>query len=162
MRHLRLVPSVNEGAPNMKIKIAFASSDRRHVNQHFGAAEAFVVYEVSEAEARLMEVIEFGERDTTMDGNEDKLDGKIRLLMGCAAVYCNAVGASAVKRLLAVGIQPVKVEEGESIEALLCGLKASLAGEPPLWLARYLKRQQRDAATPAERFAGIEAEGWQE
>ncbi|MDW8323051.1 MAG: nitrogen fixation protein NifX [Burkholderiales bacterium] len=144
----------------MRVKIAFASSDRRQVDQHFGAAEAFVVYELTPDEARLVEVIEFTDADTSMDGNENKLDGKIRLLEGCAAVYCNAVGASAVKRLLAAGIQPVKVEEGEPIEALLCGLKTSLEGEPPLWLARHLKHQQREAT--AERFATMAAEGWQE
>ena len=42
----------------MTVKIAFATSDRRAVNQHFGAAESFAVYEVGESEARLVEVRE--------------------------------------------------------------------------------------------------------
>ena len=44
LRHLRLVKPIEEA--EMTVKIAFASSDRRAVNQHFGAAEAFAIYEL--------------------------------------------------------------------------------------------------------------------
>ena len=57
MRHLRLVENTEEHA--MNVKIAFATSDRRAVNQHFGAAESFAIYEVGESETRLIEVAEF-------------------------------------------------------------------------------------------------------
>ena len=156
MRHLKLVQST-EAPPAMSVKIAFASSDRKQVDQHFGAAEAFVLYELSEDDARMLEVVEFTDSDTAMDGHEGKLAGKIGLLAGCAAVYCNAVGASAVKQLLAAGIQPMKVVEGAPIDELLCGLNQSLTGEPPAWMARHLKRP--DAG---DRFAALAEEGWQE
>ncbi len=123
----------------MTVKIAFATSDRHAVNQHFGAAEAFAVYEVGERESRLIEVAEFIQ--TAMDGHEGKLAAKVELLGDCAAVYCNAVGASAVQQLLAAGIQPMRVDEGTPIDELLCGLHKSMTSEPPLWLAKYLKRQ---------------------
>src|SRR5512135_273670 len=97
VRHLRLVKPIEEA--NMTVKIAFATSDRRAVNQHFGAAEAFAVYELGERESRLVEVAEFIE--TAMDGHEGKLAAKVELLGDCAAVYCNAVGASAIQQLLA-------------------------------------------------------------
>ncbi len=140
----------------MRVKIAFASSDRRLVDQHFGAAEAFCLYEFAEDDARLVEVAEFHDSDTAMDGHEGKLASKIALLEGCVAVYCNAVGASAIKQLLAAGIQPMKVDEGAQIDELLCGLNQSLKDSPPPWLAKH--RQPRDA----DRFAAMEAEGWSE
>ena len=62
----------------MTVKIAFATSDRRAVNQHFGAAESFAVYEIGESETRLIEVAEFIE--TAMDGHEGKLAAKVELL----------------------------------------------------------------------------------
>ncbi len=155
MRHLRLVTSTEEAA--MTVKIAFATSDRKQVDQHFGAAEAFAIFELSPDDARLVEVAEFSDDDTAMDGHEGKLAGKIALLDGCAAVYCNAVGASAVKQLLAAGIQPMKVEEGEPIDALLCGLNQSLTGEPPAWMAKHLKREGG-----TDRFANMAEEGWSE
>jgi nitrogen fixation protein NifX len=138
MRHLRLIKPTEEEAA-MTVKIAFATSDRREVNQHFGAAEAFAIYEVSETGTKLIEVAEFME--TAMDGHEGKLAAKVELLNDCAAVYCNAVGASAIQQLLAASIQPMRVDEGTSIEELLGGLHKSITSEPPLWLAKHLKKR---------------------
>lgn len=151
MRHLRLVKPI-EGE-EMKLKIAFASSDRRTVNQHFGAAEAFAIYELGESETRLVEVAEFIE--TAMDGHEGKLAAKVELLGDCAAVYCNAVGASAIQQLLAKSIQPMRVDEGTLIDELLIGLQKSLLSDPPVWLAKHIKKQ-----AGGKSFA--EDEEWQE
>lgn len=137
----------------MTVKIAFASSDRRAVNQHFGAAEAFSIYELDGHESRLIEVAEFIE--TAMDGHEGKLAAKVDLLGDCAAVYCNAVGASAIQQLLAKSIQPMRVDEGTAIDELLSGLKKSRLNEPPVWLAKHLKKQSGSG-----KFA--EDEEWQE
>ncbi len=151
MRHLRLVKPTEE--VNMSLKIAFATSDRRAVNQHFGAAEAFAIYELGESETRMVEVAEFIE--TAMDGHEGKLAAKVDLLGDCAAVYCNAVGASAIQQLLAKSIQPMRVDEGTLIDELLVGLQKNLVNDPPVWLAKHLKKQSK-----AENFA--EDEEWQE
>jgi len=157
MRHLRLVKPI-EGEM-MTVKIAFASNDRRLVNQHFGAAEAFAIFEMSETDSRLVEVAEFPKTTmngaTAMDGHEDKLAAKIELLEGCAAVYCNAVGASAIRQLLAKGIQPMRVDEGSGIDGLLGCLQKNMQSEPPFWLAKHFKKQ-----ASADRFAGDEE--WQE
>jgi nitrogen fixation protein NifX len=140
MRHLRLIKPMKE--KNMAVKIAFASSDRRVVDQHFGAAEAFALYDVDETSAQLVEVAEFVE--TAMDGHEGKLAAKVTLLGECAAVYCNAVGASAIQQLLQKHIQPMRVEEGTSIDALLLGLQKSWRNDPPVWLAKHLKSQAKN------------------
>jgi nitrogen fixation protein NifX len=157
MRHLKLV-HCTEAPPIMSLRIAFATSDRKCVDQHFGAAEAFAIYELAEDDARLVELAQFTDSDTAMDGHEGKLANKIALLEGCAAVYCNAVGASAVKQLLAAGIQPMKVAEGVSIDELLCGLNQSLTRDPPAWMAKHLKGPVDDA----DRFAAMAEEGWSE
>lgn len=140
----------------MSVKIAFASADRKTVDQHFGAAEAFVIYELSENDARMVEAVEFHDSDTSMDGHEGKLASKIALLNGCAAVYCNAVGASAIKQLLAAGVQPMKVPEGAAVDELLCGLNQAMLTEPPAWLAKHLKTGD------ASRFDAMDEEGWSE
>jgi nitrogen fixation protein NifX len=41
------------------IKVAFASNDQAHVNLHFGAAESFVIYDVSPGAAELVGVGRF-------------------------------------------------------------------------------------------------------
>ena len=137
----------------MTVKIAFASSDRRAVNQHFGAAEAFAIYELDASSTRMIEVAEFME--AAMDGHEGKLAAKVELLGDCAAVYCNAAGASAIQQLLAKGIQPMRVDEGTLIDELLAGLQKNLVNDPPVWLAKHLKKQSSSG-----RFA--EDEEWQE
>jgi nitrogen fixation protein NifX len=90
-----------------------------------------------------------------MDGHEGKLAAKVELLGDCAAVYCNAVGASAIQQLLAASIQPMRVDEGTLIDELLCGLQKNLVNEPPVWLAKHLKKQ-----AGGKSFA--EDEEWQE
>lgn len=137
----------------MTVKIAFATSDRRAVDQHFGAAESFAIYELGADSVRLIEVVEFME--TAMDGHEGKLAAKVALLVDCAAVYCNAAGASAIQQLLAKGIQPMRVDEGSAIEVLLSGLQKNLVSDTPVWLAKHLKKQ-----SDTSRFADDEA--WQE
>jgi nitrogen fixation protein NifX len=105
----------------------------------------------------LVEATQFGRLG--MDGNEDKLAAKIAALEGCIAVYCQAVGASAVNQLRARGIQPVKVEGGAAIIDLIAALQEELRAGPSAWLARALEaRQPRDAS----RFDAMAEEGWSE
>lgn len=146
MRHLRLIKPMKE--KNMAVKIAFASSDRRVVDQHFGAAEAFALYDVDEYSVQLVEVVKFME--TAMDGHEGKLAAKVALLDECAAVYCNAVGASAIQQLLLKNVQPIRVEEGMSIDDLLQGLQKNWRSDPPVWLSKQLKKQAKSFDTDEE------------
>jgi nitrogen fixation protein NifX len=153
MRHLRLVTK-DEG----ELRFAFASSNRRTVDQHFGAAGAFAIYALRDGVPSLVEVAEFHDTAPVGGGShEGRLAGKIALLTGCAAVYCNAVGASAISQLLAAGIQPVKVTEGSSIEAIMQQI-FDPDSDPPVWLERYQLQQRRSS----DRFQAMAAEGWQE
>ena len=141
----------------MSVRVAFATGDLRQVDQHFGAAESFVIYAIDPEQAVLVEVTQFGRLG--MDGNEDKLAAKIAALDGCVAVYCQAVGASAVKQLRAKGIQPIKVCSGTPISHLIETLQEELRAGPDTWLARAIEARQ-----PADpyRFDRMEAEGWSE
>ena len=106
-RRLNIVPDTDEEKfMQTALKIAFATTDMETVNQHFGSAKSFAVYAVTMEEAHMLEAAEFGVLN--QDGNEDKLSVKLDLLDGCAAVYCQAVGGSAINQLIARGIQPVK------------------------------------------------------
>ncbi len=166
-RKLRLIDGGAASAPGSggepmddaadSVLIAFASADRKHVDQHFGAAEGFVIYRVGPRRYELQEAVQFGRLD--MDGNEDKLAAKIEALADCIAVYCRAVGASAIGKLKSRGIQPVKVSPNTLISGLLRGLQHELREGPSAWLARAMARR-----TPrsGDRFDAMEAEGWTE
>ncbi|MBS1144684.1 MAG: nitrogen fixation protein NifX [Proteobacteria bacterium] len=139
------------------IKVAFATTDRSRVNQHFGAAEGFAIFEVTPDKATLVGVGEFAEE--AMDGNEDKLGAKVDFLEGCAAVYVMAIGASAIKKLLAKGIQPIRVDEVDAVDELLSQISKAMSEGGVAWIDRALSLQAK--AKEENRFAAMEEEGWE-
>ncbi len=152
-RHLQVLEE-NDGT---LLKVAFATSDRKMVDQHFGSAQSFVIYGLNQDNSYFLSVSEFG--TLSQDGNEDKLKIKLQVLDECIAVYCMACGASAMRQLLASGIQPIKVPEITHISSLLADLQNELRSGPSSWLAKALAKQS--SVTP-QRFDVMESEGWQE
>jgi nitrogen fixation protein NifX len=152
-RQLRVIESDPE--PEI-LRVAFATTDREYVNQHFGSARAFVIYAVNERRARVVSICEF--TDMADDDGDEKLGPRIDQLRDCAAVYCRACGASAVRQLLMHGIQPVRVTDDASISDLLEALQEELRAGPSSWLAKAIRRQ----APGAGRFDSMEADGWDE
>jgi len=138
--------------PNM-LRVAFATDDRTTVNQHFGAAVGFAIFAVDGERWQLVEIAEFPPE--SMDGNETKLPAKISALAGCAAVYCLAAGGSAVKQLLAAGIQPMRLDDGVRIESLLKQISVAIKDGGIPWVD---KAQRKDAG----RFERMAADGWEE
>jgi nitrogen fixation protein NifX len=155
-RRLQLVWSIKQ-EPEAVIKVAFASTDRTRVNQHFGAAEGFAVYEVTPDKATLVGVAEFGEE--AMDGNEDKLTAKVDFLEGCAAVYVMAIGASAIKKLMAKGVQPIRINEVDAVDDLLGEISRAMSEGGVAWIDRALAAQAKAKAD--DRFSTMEEEGWE-
>ena len=155
-RRLQLVWSIRQ-EPDAVLKVAFASTDRSRVNQHFGAAEGFVVYEVTPDKATLVGVGEFAEE--AMDGNEGKLAAKVDFLAGCHAVYVMAIGASAIKQLMSKGIQPIRVNEVDAIDDLLSDISLAMKEGGVAWIDRAVAAQAK--AKSEDRFSSMEEEGWE-
>ncbi|WP_221797310.1 NifB/NifX family molybdenum-iron cluster-binding protein [Oceanobacter mangrovi] len=152
-RQLKVV----DDRPEPIIRVAFASSDRVVVDQHFGSATAFVFYGLDFEKAWLLRIAEFEQPD--MDSNEDKLADKIAMLDDCIAVYCRACGASAVRQLISHGVQPVKVSNDSEIADLLDSLLQELRSGPAGWLAKAMRSRTLPIVS---RFDDMEAEGWSE
>lgn len=154
-RKLALAWSATSEAPAV-LRVAFASDDRTTVNQHFGAAEGFAIYALDGERAQLVELAEFPPE--SMDGNENKLPAKIAALAGCAAVYCLAAGASAVKQLLAAGIQPIRLDDETAIDPLLRQISTAIQEGGIAWVDKAVKAQKADSS----RFDQMAEEGWEE
>jgi nitrogen fixation protein NifX len=151
-RQLHVLDDANDGT---FLRVAFATSDRTTVDQHFGSASSFAIYGVNPENFQLFSVVEFGNQQ--QDGNEDKLQYKFDILEDCIAVYCRACGASAVRQLMAKGIQPVKVHEDARIKEMIKALQIELKQGPSNWLAQAIKRQQK---VDDSRFDQMEGESW--
>lgn len=152
-RRLQLVWSTRE--PGVSLRIAFASNDRTRVNQHFGAAEGFVVYDIGLDRAQLAGLGEFPPE--SMDGNEDKLAAKIQFLQGSTAVFVLAIGASAIKQLLAAGVQPVRITGSDRIDDIVAYVQEGMREGGVPWIDKALAGQGKDDA----RFARMAEEGWE-
>ncbi|WP_461481253.1 NifB/NifX family molybdenum-iron cluster-binding protein [Porticoccus sp.] len=145
-------------APADALLVAFASGDGDMVDQHFGSASAFYLYEVSTDNAVLLARQAFGTEKK--DCNEDKLKPRLAWLAGADIVYCGSVGGSATRQLVALGINPIQVKGGPDVEELIEGLQRQLNGSPEFWLANILKQKQKTSA--AARFDAMDEEGWEE
>jgi len=147
----------SDAALGLGIKIGFATKDMVAVNQHFGSAESLAIYDITPDSYKFLEVFQFGQ--LAQDGNEGKLEEKIAALDGCAAVYCHAIGASAVRQLLAKSVQPVKITDNIAIKDLIELLQQEMRSGPSSWLAKAIDRQN---GPDGSRFDLMEAEGWDE
>jgi len=137
--------------------VAFATSDVSAIDEHFGSATRFATFRVWADHDELQNVTAFNQAEH--DGNEGKLPAKIKALEGCAAVFCQAVGGSAVRQLLAQGIQPIKVGAGTTIRETLAFLRGEVAQPTAPWIVKALARsEQQDVG----RFDTMASEGWSE
>ncbi|CAN1211270.1 Nitrogen fixation protein NifX [Tumidithrix helvetica PCC 7403] len=126
------------------MKVAFTTSDRVHINAHFGWAKEIDVYDVSPEGYQFLNTISFN-GDLKEDGNEDKLVPKIEALSDCTIVYVSAIGGSAAARLIRKRITPVKAKsEDDEIAEVLGKLVQTLRGNPPPWLRKALQQPSHD------------------
>jgi len=126
----------------MKVKIAFTTTDRVHINAHFGWAKEIDVYEISDEGYEFVETLKF-EGDLKEDGNEDKITPKLQALNDCTIVYVLAIGGSAAARLIKKNVTPVKAKsETEEIAEVLNELVQTLKGNPPPWLRKALQQKK--------------------
>ncbi|MBF0148161.1 MAG: nitrogen fixation protein NifX [Magnetococcales bacterium] len=157
-RSLHLVTAPRGGADEEKMfRIAFASSDLRHVNEHFGTATRFVIYQVSAGYSRLERVVGFDPE--VADGRESKLEPRLASLMDCDAVHCCAVGASAARLLLRQGVQPVRLEGPSGIGNLVAAIQHSLASGRSPWENHLMHREKN---MDRDRFQELLHETWEE
>jgi nitrogen fixation protein NifX len=125
------------------MKVAFASSDKVHINAHFGWAKQFELYEVSEEGYNFLHTVEFT-GDLKEDGNEDKLVPKMEAVADCSIVYVSSIGGSAASRLIQQKITPIKAKtEEDTIEGTLNELIAILKGNPPPWLRKAIQQSKK-------------------
>ncbi|MFQ3626396.1 MAG: nitrogen fixation protein NifX [Cyanobacteriota bacterium] len=124
------------------MKIAFATKDNIHINAHFGWASKIDVYDLTPDGYTFLETLTFG-GTLKEDGNEDKLEPKLKALTGCTIVYVADIGGSAAARLINHRITPMKSNsEEDEIEAILGQLMQTLQGSPPPWLRKALRQDQ--------------------
>lgn len=153
-RQLRVVHEPPQGPT---LRIAFATSDKLKVDEHFGSCSCLQILAVSAHHQQLDTLCTF---TLGANGHDDgKLLARLVALDGCDAVYCLAIGPSAIRQLIGAGIQPVRLEQSTTIAILVAELQQQLRGSPSGWLARALAQKGR---SQDNRLHALAADGWQE
>ena len=114
------------------VQFAVASEGGGLINQHFGHAREFLIYEASPAGVRLLgtrDVTRYCSGDSTCGEAESALAGTLRALAGCAAVLCSKIGFEPWEALEAAGIMPNGEHAFEPIEDAVAAVYAEMAAE---------------------------------
>lgn len=146
-RALQLVQPIDESS--ISAKVAMATSDRLTVDEHFGTASHFLIFALLDQQWQLQKIIEYGA--TQRKHEQNKLLSRIESLADCNAVYANAIGPSAVKKLLKLQVQPVIVAEKSPIQSLLTQLINDEKNGHAPWLKPNLSKTANVKAQPLTR-----------
>ncbi len=101
--------------------IAVATKDGREINQHFGHAERFLIYEVEGADAKLVDekkVERYCSYDQDHPLRAHLLEAIATALTGCRAVVCAQIGQGPQMEMERLGIDAF-VAAGSIRETLL-------------------------------------------
>jgi nitrogen fixation protein NifX len=118
------------------MKVAFASRTGERVDEHFGTAAAFHIWEIGPDEAHPAGTVV---PVTGPDGDEeDRIESRTSALAGCAIVCTVAIGGPPAAKLVARRIHPMKTGTEVAIADLVEKLQEVLRGTPPPWLRKAL------------------------
>jgi len=124
------------------MKVAIATGDGIHINDHFGWAKQFALYEVNEEGFSFLHMIECGDE---VEEEKEKLNYKINAIKEADVMYCSQIGPTASKMVLASKIHPIRSSEIETIEEALGVLIKMMKSNPPMWLLRIIKKNEAPA-----------------
>jgi nitrogen fixation protein NifX len=122
------------------MKVAFASTDKIHVDEHFGKAKEFYLWEIGSEKAEFSGVLQVNEG---AGDSEDRIEARSTALADCALVYVGEIGGPAAARLVAKKIHPLKSKTAEPIVDLAEKLREVLQGNPPPWLRKAMMKDSQ-------------------
>ncbi|MGC4066693.1 MAG: nitrogen fixation protein NifX [Polyangiaceae bacterium] len=117
------------------MRVAFASTDGKTVNAHFGHAECFYLWDIGPNTAAAVGRVKL---TSDAEDGEDRIVAKARALDGCTLVYITQIGGPAAAKLVGHHIQPVKALSDTPIDEAILKLQTVLQNRPPPWLRKAL------------------------
>ena len=131
-------PAIEKGT----LRVAFATKDGVHINDHFGWAKFFVLYDISKESSKKAGQILFEETKGEEACDPDKKNFvKIDSLKDCHIVYSQQIGGPAAARLTRNKIHPLVVKGDPPIQKVLGDLKKVLNGPIPPWLRKLTQTE---------------------
>lgn len=130
------------------LQIAFASTDGKTVDGHFGSCEKFYIYSLDAEQIQHIDV-----RNAEGGRGSEKNAFRAQIIKDCQLMFCAAIGGPAAAKVIRAGIHPLKSKNNPTIEEQLLELQQRVsAGALPPWLAKLMG--QPDFLN--ERFSALE------
>ncbi|MDA8078166.1 MAG: nitrogen fixation protein NifX [Nitrospiraceae bacterium] len=128
------------------MKVAFATTNGVSVDEHFGRAGAFAIYDLTGDGYRFLEMRKFADGpDEAIAGtrgkgrlHDERVEQKVDRLADCKIVYLTEIGGPSAARLVRRGMMPIRVREVVTIEESLKNLLATIKESPPPWLKKAI------------------------
>ena len=124
------------------MKVGFATNDNILINDHFGWAKNFAVYEINRDGFKFLENRYFEEEIEELS----KIDKKIEGLRDLKIIFVESIGGTAAARVVKSGIHPVKSKPNDKIEAVMEELQTVLSKNPPPWLKKIILKESGETA----------------
>lgn len=117
------------------MKVAFTSKDGRMIDEHFGQASCFYVWEIgpnsAECTGRVSAI-------TTAEDEEDRISARASAIADCTIVYTMQIGGPAAAKLVGYRIHPMKTATETPVQEVIEKLQGVLRGTPPPWLRKVM------------------------
>ncbi|MGB9977861.1 NifB/NifX family molybdenum-iron cluster-binding protein [Methanobacterium sp.] len=118
----------------MPLKIAIASSDRKVIDQHFGQAPDFLIYEIKEnGNFEFIEIrknIPPSDDPNLLENHDNALAKSADLISDCNVVLASQIGPGAVKALLSCKVKPYSIPDFLIEKALKKLASSKLVSKP--------------------------------
>lgn len=139
------------------MKVAFATTAGSSIDEHFGRAGTFAIYDITPDRTDFLELRQVAEGDLDTDVvstrgmgslHDDAVSAKIEKLADVKIVYFTEIGGPSAAKLVRRGIMPLKAEQCTSISETADKLAETMRTRPAPWMKRALAEEP--CAGPAD------------
>lgn len=141
------------------MKVAFASTRGTTIDEHFGRAGGFAIWDITPEGGSFVELRSVAAGDLDLEvvstrgmgaEHDDAITAKIAKLSDVKIVYFTEIGGPSAAKLVRRGIMPLKAEEGTSIEVTAATLAQTMATNPAPWMRKALAEEACDGPGDAD------------
>jgi nitrogen fixation protein NifX len=135
------------------MKVAFATTRGTTIDEHFGRAAVFSIWDIRPGSTVHVEDRRVAEGHTDSEvvitrgageAHDDALFSKIDKLADVKIVYFTEIGGPSAAKLVQRGIMPLKAEEGTSISTTAATLAETMATKPAPWMRKALAEDEQE------------------
>ena len=126
------------------MRVAFASESGTHIDQHYGKARSFYVWEIGPNDAACVGRIvpPTVDEDSRMEAS---LAARADALADCAILFTTQIGGPAAAKLVGRHVHPMKASGVTPIPEMVTRLQGVLRSSPPPWLRKLMNGDERPA-----------------